>query len=155
MRRGILWHGARSGYRRARGRRTWVAQSRGRWEPVVTSGETAAPAVPRFRQAPRGLRVRVVAVRPVGSGRFNQVCLYCRHGLGPIRCTTFFQLFKLCSNFEIQNEDHIMSINVQTWHGASVGYSEQLLPLGPLPIPNRIPGIKFGTNSTLNLSLNF
>jgi hypothetical protein len=27
--------------------------------------------------------------------------------------------------------------------------------LGPLAIPNKIPVIKFGTNSTLNLSLNF
>jgi hypothetical protein len=49
----------------------------------------------------------------------------------------------------------LMSINVYTWHGAIVDYSEQLLPLGPLPIPNRIPVIKFRTNSTLNLSLNF
>jgi hypothetical protein len=49
----------------------------------------------------------------------------------------------------------LMSINVQTWHGARVDYSEQLLPLGALPIPNKIPVIKFGTNSTLNLSLNF
>jgi hypothetical protein len=48
-----------------------------------------------------------------------------------------------------------MSINVLSWHGARVDYSEQLLPLGPLPIPNRIPVIKFGTNSTLNLSLIF
>jgi hypothetical protein len=122
---------------------------------VVTGGETTAPAVPQFGQAPRGMCVWAAAVRTVGSGHFNQVGLYCRHGLGSIRFTTFFQLFKLCSNFEIQNEDHPMSINVQTWHGASVGYSEQLLPLGPLPIPNRILGIKFGTNSTLNLSLNF
>jgi hypothetical protein len=49
----------------------------------------------------------------------------------------------------------LMSINIRTWHGARVDYSKQLLPLGPLPIPNRIPVIKFGTNSTLNLSLNF
>jgi hypothetical protein len=32
---------------------------------------------------------------------------YCSTGPGPIRCTVlFFQLFKLCSNFKIQNEDH-------------------------------------------------
>jgi hypothetical protein len=49
----------------------------------------------------------------------------------------------------------LMSINVETWHDSRAEYFEQLLPLGPLPIPNRIPVIKFGTNSTLNLSLNF
>jgi hypothetical protein len=49
----------------------------------------------------------------------------------------------------------LMSINVQTWHGDRTDYSKQLLQLGPLAIPNRIPFIKFGTNSTLNLSLNF
>jgi hypothetical protein len=49
----------------------------------------------------------------------------------------------------------LISKNGQTWHGARVDFSEQLLPMGPLPIPNRIPVIKFGTNSTLNLSLNF
>jgi hypothetical protein len=33
---------------------------------------------------------------------------YCSTGPGPIRCTVlFFQLFKLCSNFKIQNEDHL------------------------------------------------
>jgi hypothetical protein len=73
---------------------------------VGTDGETAAPAVPRFGQAARGLRVRAAAVRPMGSCHFSRVGWYCRHGLVPIRCTTVSQLFKLCSNFEIQNEDH-------------------------------------------------
>jgi hypothetical protein len=57
--------------------------------------------------------------------------------------------------FEIQNKDHPDVHKCSNLHGARVDYSEQLLPLGPLPIPNRIPVIKFGTNSTLNLSLNF
>jgi hypothetical protein len=48
-----------------------------------------------------------------------------------------------------------MSIDVQIWYGARIDYSDQLLPLGTLPIHNRIPVIKFRTNSTLNLSLNF
>jgi hypothetical protein len=59
-------------------------------EAVGTGGETAALAVPRFRQAACGLHEWVVAVCPVGSGHFNHVGWYCRHGLGPIRCTTFF-----------------------------------------------------------------
>jgi hypothetical protein len=69
------------------------------------------------------------------------------------------QPFSNYSNFapilKYKTKTILMSINVQSWHGARVNYSEQLLPLGPLPIPNRIPVIKFGTNSTLNLSLNF
>jgi hypothetical protein len=67
----------------------------------------------------------------------------------------FFQLFKNCSNFEIENEDHPDAKNIQTWHRARADYSEQLLPLGQLPIPNRIQVIMFGRNSTLNLSSNF
>jgi hypothetical protein len=47
--RGSLRRGARSGYRFGRGRRMWATRSCGRWEPVGTSGETAAPALPRFR----------------------------------------------------------------------------------------------------------
>jgi hypothetical protein len=69
------------------------------------------------------------------------------------------QPFSNYSNFapilKYKTKTVLMSINVQTCHGARVDYSEQLLPLGPLPIRNRIPVIKFGTNSTLNLSLNF
>jgi hypothetical protein len=69
------------------------------------------------------------------------------------------QPFSNYSNFaqilKYKTKTILMSINVQTCHGARVYYSEQLLPLGPLPIPNIIPVIKFGTNSTLNLSLNF
>jgi hypothetical protein len=69
------------------------------------------------------------------------------------------QLFSNYSNFapilKYKTKTILMSIIVQTWHGARVDYSEQPLPLGPLPVPNRIPVVKFGTNSTLNCSLNF
>jgi hypothetical protein len=44
---------------------------------------------------------------------------------------------------------------IGTWHGVGVDHSKQLLPLGPLPILNRIQVIKLGTTSTLNFSLNF
>jgi hypothetical protein len=69
------------------------------------------------------------------------------------------QPFSNYSNFTLilkyKMKTILMSINLQTWHGSRVDYSEQLLPLGPLPIPNRIPVIKFGRHSTLNLSLIF
>jgi hypothetical protein len=69
------------------------------------------------------------------------------------------QPFSNYSNFapilKYKTKTILMPINVPTWHAARVDYSEQLLPLGPLPIPNRILVIKFGTNSTLNISLNF
>jgi hypothetical protein len=48
-----------------------------------------------------------------------------------------------------------MSKIIEAWHGARVDPSQQLIPLGPLPILNRIQVIKLGTTSTLNLSLNF
>jgi hypothetical protein len=48
-----------------------------------------------------------------------------------------------------------MSKIIETWHGARVDPYIQFIPLGPLPILNRIQVIKFGTTSTLNLSLNF
>jgi hypothetical protein len=44
---------------------------------------------------------------------------------------------------------------IETWHGARIDPSKQFLPLGLLPILNRIQVIKFGTTSTLNSSLNF
>jgi hypothetical protein len=49
----------------------------------------------------------------------------------------------------------LMSKIIETWHGVRVDYSKQLIPLGLLPIPNRIQVIKLGTNSNLNFSLNF
>jgi hypothetical protein len=38
-----------------------------------------------------------------------------------------------------------MSKIIETWHGARVDPFKQLLPLGPLPILNRIQFIKLGT----------
>jgi hypothetical protein len=50
------------------------------------------------------------------------------------------QHFSNYSNFapilKYKTKTILMSINVQTWHGAMVDYSKKLLPLGPLPIPN-------------------
>jgi hypothetical protein len=51
---------------------------------------------------------------------------YCSTGPGPIWCTVCFPV-------------------IETWHGARVDPSKQFLPLGPLPILNRIRVIKFGT----------
>jgi hypothetical protein len=57
------------------------------------------------------------------------------------------QPFSNYSNFapilKYKTKTILRSINVQTWHGARVDYFEQLLPLGRLPIPNRILVIKF------------
>jgi hypothetical protein len=39
----------------------------------------------------------------------------------------------------------LMSKIIETWHGARGDPSKQLLPLGPLPILNRIQVIKLGT----------
>jgi hypothetical protein len=39
----------------------------------------------------------------------------------------------------------LMSKIIETWHGARVGPSKQLLPLGPLPILNIIQVKKLGT----------
>jgi hypothetical protein len=55
----------------------------------MAAGESTVLVVPRFGQAARSLCERGAAVRPVGSGRFNRVGWYCRHGLGPIRCNFF------------------------------------------------------------------
>jgi hypothetical protein len=49
------------------------------------------------------------------------------------------QPFSNYSNFapslKYKTKTILMSINVQTWHGARVDYFKQLLPLGQLPIP--------------------
>jgi hypothetical protein len=102
----------------ARGRQ-WISMASahgGAESRCALAGKTVASAVGRGKQrgpvaavvqrVVHGLHVRAAAVRPVGLVRFNQLGSYCRHGLGPIRCTTFFQLFKLCSDFKIENEDH-------------------------------------------------
>jgi hypothetical protein len=44
-----------------------------------------------------------------------------------------------------------MTKNTQTSLAARFGYFEPLSQLGPLPIPNIIPAINFGTYSNLNL----
>jgi hypothetical protein len=61
-----------------------------------------------------------------------------------------FQIFSNYSNFaqilEYKTKTILMSQNIEAWHGARVDHSKQLLPLGPLPIPNRIQVIKIGNN---------
>jgi hypothetical protein len=95
--------------------------SRGGWAPFIAGidsgqrrhgGESGGRETAAGNQRRRRCRgsdklpvERATTVRLVGSGRFNRVGWYCRHGLGSIRCN-FFQLFKLCSNFKIQNKDH-------------------------------------------------
>jgi hypothetical protein len=54
-----------------------------------------------------GSRDRDAVRTRAGCGRYYST------GPGPIQCTVlFFQLFKLCSNFKIQNKDHS---NVQNY----------------------------------------
>jgi hypothetical protein len=48
-----------------------------------------------------------------------------------------------------------MSKNIEAWHGARLDHSKQLLPLGPLPIPNRIQVIKIGNNLHFDFFLEF
>jgi hypothetical protein len=60
----------------------------------------------------------------------------------------FFKYSNFAPILKYKTKTILMSINVQTSHGTRVDYSEQLLPFDPLPIPNIIPLIKFGTNST-------
>jgi hypothetical protein len=86
----------------------------------------------------------------------NRLGRYYSTGLGPIRCTVSFCNY---SNFAPISKYKVKTIStskiIEAWHGARVDPSKQFLPLGPLPILNRIQVIKFGTTSTLNLSLNF
>jgi hypothetical protein len=86
----------------------------------------------------------------------NRPGRYCSTGPGPIQCTVSFCNY---SNFAPISKYKVKTILtskiIETWHGARVDPSKQFLPLGTLPILNRIQVIKFGTTSTLNLSLNF
>jgi hypothetical protein len=48
-----------------------------------------------------------------------------------------------------------MSKNIKNWHGGRVEHYEQLLPLGRLPIPNRLQVINSGTKIKIETSSNF
>jgi hypothetical protein len=86
----------------------------------------------------------------------NRLGQYCSTGPGPIRCTILFCNYSNLAPISKYKVKTIpMSKIIETWHGAIVDPSTHFLPLGPLPILNRIQVIKFGTPSTLNLSLNF
>jgi hypothetical protein len=79
--------------------------SRGDWAPFIAGidrgqrrhgGESGGRETAVGNQRRRRCRgsdklpvERAAAVRPVGSGRFNWVGWYCRHGLGSIRCNFF------------------------------------------------------------------
>jgi hypothetical protein len=81
---------------------------------------------------------------------------YCSTGPGPNQCTVLFcKNSNLASISKYKVKTVPMSKIIETWYGARVDPSKQFLPLGPLSIRNIIQVIKFGTTSTLNLSLNF
>jgi hypothetical protein len=86
----------------------------------------------------------------------NRLGQYCSTGPGPIRCTVSFCNY---SNFAPISKYKVKTIPtskiIETWYGARFDPSKQFLQLGLLPILNIIQVIKFGTTSTLNLSLNF
>jgi hypothetical protein len=48
-----------------------------------------------------------------------------------------------------------MSKNIQAWHGGRLEHYEQLLPLGQLPIPNRLQVINSRTKIKIETSSNF
>jgi hypothetical protein len=87
----------------------------GAWKSGGIWQRSAGMATQRWRSRPR----RCPNAVGLSSG-------YCSTGSGPIWCTVCFPV-------------------IETWHGARVDPSKQFLPLGPLPILNRIRVIKFGT----------
>jgi hypothetical protein len=100
---------------------------------------------------------RAVTLRAVGRRRLSETDWVGTVALGRAQ----FDAVSFCnySNFAPISKYKVKTIStskiIETWHGARVDPSKQFLPLGPLPILNRIQVIKFGTISTLNLSLNF
>jgi hypothetical protein len=57
----------------------------------------------------------------------------------------FFDYSNFARISKYKTKTILMSKNIETWYGARVDPSKQLLLLGPLPIPNRIKVIKLGT----------
>jgi hypothetical protein len=98
-----------------------------------------------------------VALRAVGRHRLYETDWVSTVALGRAQ----FGAISFCtySNFAPISKYKVKTIStskiIETWHGARVDPCKQFLPLGPLPILNRIQVIKFGTTSTLNLSMNF
>jgi hypothetical protein len=71
---------------------------------------------------------------------------HCSTGPGPIQCTVLFCNYSNFAQISIYKMKAIPMFNIiETWHGARVDPYEQLLPLGPLPILNRIQVIDLGT----------
>jgi hypothetical protein len=116
---------------------------------AVTRGAGSGGKLAWSEQRRLGARSEDAAVR-------NRLGQYCSTGPGPIQCTIlFYKYSNLASISKYKVKTVPMSKIIETWHGARVDPSKQFLPLGPLSIRNRIQVIKFGTTSTLNLSLNF
>jgi hypothetical protein len=70
---------------------------------------------------------------------------HCSTGPGSIRCTVLFcnySNFAHISKYKVKTI--LMPTIIETWYGARVDSYQQLLPLGPLPILNRIQVIKLG-----------
>jgi hypothetical protein len=142
--------------------------SRGGWAPFIASrgggrrrrggesegGETTA-GNQRSRRCHGSVRLPVVYVSGQQlSGRWARAILTGCAGtvdMGWVQSgAQHFSNYSSAPILKYKTKTILMSINVQAWHGARVDYSKLLHPLDLLPIPNRIPVIKFGTNSTLN-----
>jgi hypothetical protein len=148
--------------REATTRRRLEASLTGRcsWWRVELAWQQGHAAPATERSWPRSEERRLGALsrwaRSEDAAVRNRLGRYCSTGSGPIQCTVLFCKYsKLASISKYKVKTVPMSKIIETWHGARVDPSKQFLPLGPLPILNRTQVIKFGTPSTLNLSLNF
>jgi hypothetical protein len=90
--------------------------------------------------------VAIGALSEHAPGTIGLSVCYCSTGSGPILCIVSFCNY---SNFAQISKYKLKTIRmskiVETWHGARVDPSKQFLPLGPLPILNRIQVMKLGT----------
>jgi hypothetical protein len=92
----------------------------GRQQLTRSADSVAAAAV----QAARGRKSLGLVTVALGRAQFG--------------AQSFFNCSKIAQFLQFKYATIPKSKNVQTWHGARVGHSEQLFPLGRLPIPNRI-----------------
>jgi hypothetical protein len=144
---------------RPNGCRTCEATARRRLEASLTGGcswwRRQRRGAGRGRKSGGSARCRAERGRKTPLFETNRG-RYCSNGPGPIQCIVLFCKYSnLASMSKYKLKTIPMSKIIETWHGARVDPSKQFLPLGPLPILNRIQVIQFGTTSTLNLPLNF